>query len=473
MSFDVEQYQRFIAGKRSRASAVGFDPPADLNRHLFPWQADIVRWCLRLGRGAMFERPGLGKTLQQLAWGECVVRHTNKPVVILCPLAVGQQTVEEATKFGIGVPVRQVREAVEVGEGINVVNYERLHKIDASVFGGVILDESSILKSFMGKTKNALCDEFAKTPYRLCCTATPAPNDLLELGNHAAFLGIMASNEMLARWFDNDSMVAGGYALKPWGAEDYWDWVASWSVSLELPSDLGYPDDGYVLPPLNVHEHIVHVEHEATNGMLFGGNALSATTMHKAKRKSTDERAAKVAELVAAEPNEPWIVWCDTNYEADALREAMPSAIEIRGSDKTESKESRLQAFTRGDIKHLVTKPDIAGFGLNWQHCARAAFVGLGYSYERWYQAICRNHRFGQTRPVECHIVGTEEEQQLADAVWRKGNNHQSQHRSMVEAVRRSQLANVTGRLQLRAYEPTKSLEIPAWLKPHKDRLCA
>ena len=457
-------YQEFIASKRRKLQPMGFTP-GQLNGNLFDWQATVVDWAVRRGRAALFEECGLGKTLQQLAWAEQVVKHTNKPVVLHCPVGVRQQTKREAEKFGIDCEVKVVNEASEVIVGINLVNYEKLHHFDPSVFAGVVLDESSVLKNYTGKTKRLLVDSYARTPYRLACTATPSPNDQKELGNHAEFLGIMPSNEMLSRWFINDTMKAGGYRLKKHGQDDYWRWVASWAVCLSKPSDIGGSDDGYTLPELVIERHVVEVEQsEAPAGMLFNTSGISATTIHEEKRLTCTARAKRSAELVA-DKNRVAVVWCDTDYEADALIDRIDDAIEIRGSHPEKRKEEMLLAFEKGEARCLITKPTVAGFGLNWQHCDHQVFAGLSYSFEQYYQAVRRCWRFGQRNSVNVDIVLADSDSAIESAIASKEADHNLMQSGMAKAMKSATLAELGIELEREDYQPTKKMEIPKWLK--------
>ena len=445
-------YADFLLSKRPIVPDLGFRvEPKDLNPRLFPWQADVVGWALARGRAALFEDTGLGKTAQQLEWANHVVEETGRPVLVLTPLAVAPQTVLEGAKFG--VEVAHCRGPEDLTGGVNVANYQRLELFDPSIFGGVVLDESSILKSFGGKTRWKLNYAFEETPYRLCCTATPAPNDYVELGTHSKFLGLMDVGEMLTRWFINDTKKMRTTRLKRHGEADFWRWVASWAVCVSKPSDLldatgrPYPDDGYDLPPLNVVEHRVPVDHRATqeqSGELFrSADPLSATDLHREMRLTARVRAERAAELVRVGAGAgPWVVWCNTDYEADEIRRAFKrleiGIVEIRGSEPLERKEAKLAAFSRGEISVLVTKPRIAGFGLNWQHCSRMAFVGLSYSYEQLYQALRRSWRFGQPRPVEAHLITAETEDSVMATIKRKREDHEKMKQKMVGAMRES-----------------------------------
>lgn len=461
----MNDYRQFLKSKHRNVAPEGFEiDPGVLNPRLKLWQRDLVAWLCKLGRGGGFEATGLGKTFQQLELARLIVRHTGGKVLIVCPLAVAQQTQREALKFEIASDVTVCRESKDVRPGVNITNYERLHKFNAADFAGVILDESSILKSFTSTTKRALCSMFARTPYRYVFSATPAPNDYLELGNQCEFLGVMRSNEMIARWFSNNTMQAGGYTLKPHGAKDYWRWVSSWAACVSMPSDLGYADEDYVLPPLKKIVHEISCDNcRPPAGSLFHTEEVSATNMHKIKRATATERAAKVAEVIGRDAD-PWLIWCDTDYEADALTAVLPDAIEIRGSHPAERKEEALMAFSDGKIRQLVTKPEIAGHGLNWQHCHKMAFVGLNFSFERPYQAVRRCWRFGQTKPVEVHIVTTDAEGGMLAAVNRKEEAFEAMRRELQEAVREGQMASIYGNRKLNEYQPRRAMTLPAWI---------
>lgn len=468
----TSDYQSFIASKRSYRPDSGLIvEPDDLNQSLHGWQGDAVRYWLRRGASAGFEECGLGKTLQQLEWAFHVAKRTRGNVLVLCPLAVAQQTLREAERFQIGrgwlpIAVVKAQDEIPFTNGIAITNYEKLGKFDTSKFAGVVLDESSILKSFNGKTKQALCTAFEPTRFKLACTATPAPNDQLELGNHSEFLGVLRSCEMIMRWFINDSMNAGKYRLKGHAEKGYWDWVSSWAVSLESPADLGYPDDGYVLPELEIHEHEVDVDElPAMNGQLFNNESINATTVHREKRLSCGARAEVVAGLVN-NSTESWVVWCDTDYEADELAKRIPDAVEVRGSYPDGKKIMHIDQFSLGLARVIITKPEICGFGINWQHCSHAAFVGVSYSFERFYQAIRRLWRFGQLNPVHCHVVNSLAEHVVWRTVKRKEQEHRLMKKSMSQAMLASQMNNVRGvSLKLDSYQPKQGLILPEWMK--------
>jgi len=431
-------YQSFLASKRLEAKPRGIDPVGEINPLLFPFQRDVVKWALKLGRAAIFADTGLGKTGMQVEFGRHVALHTNLPVLILAPLAVTGQTVREGKKFG--VEVTPCRSQSDVKPGVNITNYEMLKHFDPDAFGGIILDESGILKNFMGSTKRAIIEAFKDTQFKLACTATPAPNDHLELGNHAEFLDVMFSNEMISCWFINDTMSAGDYRLKKHAEKDFWRWVCSWAACFTSPADIGYDGSNYVLPPLQFHEHVVDVDVTSqSNGMLFRTPEMNATNIHAEKKLTTTERAEKVREIVAAdESGEPWIIWCDTDYEADALVKALPHAVELRGSEPTTAKERKIADFLDGKTRILISKPKILGWGLNFQHCRKMAFVGLSYSYESLYQAIRRSWRYGQTQAVDCHLVMAETEGPIFRTIREKQAAHETMKAEMISAMSES-----------------------------------
>ena len=399
----------------------------------FPFQEEIVRWSLARDRCAIFADTGLGKALMQLQWATEMHRRTGGRVLVLAPLAVARQTEREAAKFNIP-GVAAVRHPEDSDAPILVTNYERLHLFQHLPWGALVLDESSILKSVDSKTRDALTTWAKRIRYRLCCTATPAPNDHTELGNHAEFLGVMSRSQMLGEFFvhDEDQVAVQHWRLKGHAEQAFWRWVAGWAIAVRRPSDLGYEDDGYLLPPLKlVHEWLGDGRIDADR--LFPVEARTLDERREARLESTSDRVAACATAVALEPTEPWIIWCDYNRESDALAKSIPGAVEIRGSDTPERKEQALLDFSEGRTRILVTKPTIAGFGLNWQHCARVAFVGLSDSYEQWYQAVRRCWRFGQERPVEVFVFASEGERVVIENVQRKAKEAE---RMMEQIVR-------------------------------------
>lgn len=439
-------YEDFVLSKTPAHIACGIEADIELAPHLYAYQADIVRWALRRGRAAIFADCGLGKTPMQLEWSRHVVAHTNGPVLLIAPLAVVPQSCREGAKFG--VEVRQIRTPEEVdGPGIYATNYDLLDRFTACEWAGVVLDESSILKNFTGTIRNQLVSMFSATPYRLACTATPAPNDHTELANHAEFLGIISRAEMLATFFINDTSDTGEWRLKGHAEDEFWKWMATWSVALRRPQDLGYDVDGFELPALIMREHVVTVDHATAHedGLLFRVEARGLSDLRDEMRRSAPARAARVAELVAEDADEPWVIWCHTNAEAELLTRAIPGAVEVRGSDSPEDKARLLNAFASGEVKILVTKPSIAGFGMNWQHCARVAFVGLSHSWEQWYQAVRRCWRHGQTREVFCHIVAAETEGAVVASIKRKQSDADKMADAMTAAMAVTSRADVRG----------------------------
>jgi hypothetical protein len=463
----MSAYTDIIASKRVAFEPAGLSRIPELNPGLFHYQRDVTEFLLRCGRGAAFLDTGLGKSFVALEWGRVLVEFTNCPVLMLAPLAVSQQHQREAEKFGIDA--KAIRDGSEIkGPRIYITNYERLERFDPELFSAVILDESSILKGFAGATTRTLIASFSKTPYRLACTATPAPNDHMELGQHSEFLGAMRGPEMLMRWFINDTAEASQkWRLKGHAASSFWDWVASWARCIAKPSDLGFSDDGFALPALDEIRHLIGVDRSVDSGSEKDGQARlfrmpesSATSVHREKKITVDARADAIAALVSADQSEPWIVWCDTNAEADALKDRMPFACEVRGDMRPDDKEDRLVSFSLGKERVLISKPSICGFGLNWQHCARMAFVGLSFSYESYYQAIRRCWRFGQKRPVEVHIALAETEAPIWAAICRKAKDHEAMKAEMCAAMARAQ----TGNRFIQSYQPVRNVTLPAWL---------
>lgn len=425
-------YEDFVKSKRRIEVATGHTP-RDLNEHLFDFQHAIVSWAVRRGRAAIFADTGLGKTLMQLAWADEVASHTNGIVVVLAPLAVSEQTIEQGRTFGIEVKRIPAGESPN-GPGIWITNYERINAIDFASLNGIVLDESSILKSHDGKTRTAIIDACQSIPYRLSCTATPSPNDFEELGNQCEFLGVMTRTEMLATYFINDAGDTGTWILKGWGQSRFWEWMGTWAVVLRSPADLGFDGSRYDLPALTYHEHVVQTE--ALGDELFSRPAQTMLERRKAQRDSIDARCAALAEIVNAEPNEPWLIWCHLNDEADLIKSMIPGCVNVQGSDSPESKTKNLLGFAHGEVQFLASKPRIAGYGMNWQHCARVAFVGLDDSFEKFYQAVRRCYRFGQKREVQVHIFTAENEGQILQNIKRKEVLHHEMSANMIEHMR-------------------------------------
>lgn len=415
----MSEYRDVIKSKEWKAPSAGF-APTFLPDCLFPFQRACVEWACRKGRAALFEDCGLGKTLQQLVWAENVWQHTAGRVLLLAPLAVADQTVREGARFGISI--QRVHEPEEVGaSGIFVTNYDRAERFltDGNAWSGLVLDESSILKAHTGATRNEIISNSRRIPYRLACTATPSPNDHTELGNHAEFLGVMSRTEMLASFFVHDGGKTSVWRLKGHAESEFWKWVAGWAIMLRKPSDLGFSDDGFTLPILEIKPHVLD-SGIVTEGHIFAMAARTLEDQRAAKRKTLEMRCAEVAALVSAESDQQWLIWCDLNDEGDRLAELIPDAVQVSGSDTDDHKAAALLGFADGSVRKLISKVKIAGFGMNWQSCARMAFVGPSHSYESFYQAVRRCWRFGQKRPVHVHVISTDVESEILANVQRK-----------------------------------------------------
>ena len=431
---DYERYREFIAAKGVAAKSSGFTSRGDW-AGLFQHQRRALDFICEKGKAAAFLDTGLGKSRIEAAAAWEFHLASGKPSLILTPLAVARQMQRECAEVGVEAAV--IRDASEMVPGVNIANYERLPKIDASVFGGIVLDESSILKSFTGPTKTGLIAAFKGAPYRLAATATPAPNDHTELGNHSEFLGNLGSMEMLCRWFVNDTATASqDWRLKGHATSDFWAWVASWARAASMPSDLGGEDEAYILPPLRYEVHTVaaDITQEVDDGMLFRIPDGSATTMHKEKRLTLGDRVARAAEIANRETGSV-IVWCETNGESEALAKAIPDAIEVHGAMSLDAKEAAFDDFTFGRRRVIVTKKKMGGFGLNWQHARVQVHASISHSYEAFYQAVRRSWRFGQTEPVTVHVVISDTEMPIWANVQRKAADHDKMKRAMTHAM--------------------------------------
>jgi hypothetical protein len=460
----MQTYESFLAGKMAQPTAVGLSVIPPLPAKLRPFQSDIVTWALRRGRGAVFAGTGLGKTFSQLSWAQAIQQETRRPVLALAPLAVAHQTVQEAEKFNID-SVAYASDQSAAKSNIVVTNYDRIQNFDPDKFAGIVLDESSIIKAHDSKTRKTLIDFTRDILYRLPCTATPAPNDYVELGNHAEFLGVCSAKEMLATWFVHDgsmkatnvnnhgSKPVAEWRLKGHAEQEFWAWLSSWSVMLRHPRELGYDEPGYDLPPL--HKHFITVASDLPV-------AHSLSERMRARRESTTDRVRAAADLVNSQPDRPWLVWCNTNIESEMLTAAIHGAVEVKGSDHPDLKTKRLMGFINGTVRVLVTKPSIAGWGLNFQRCADMVFVGLNDSFEQLYQAIRRCWRFGQLLAVNAHFIASTAEGAVVDNLAAKEAaaeymaNEMSKHtRDLMTRVLRGQ----------REFIPhTTPLIVPNWL---------
>lgn len=428
----MNDYERFLEDKRLIQKPCGFEPH-ELNENLFDFQRDIVAWACRKGRAAIFADCGMGKTIMQLSWADQVHKRNGGMVLIVAPLAVSAQTCREGAHFGIHV--NRCRTKEDLKDGINITNYEMLEHFEGVDYSGVVLDESSILKSYTGSTRNQIISMFKFTPFKLACTATPAPNDFMELGNHSEFLGCMDRTEMLAMFFIHDGGDTSKWRLKGHASEKFWDWVSTWAVMITKPSDMGYDDGDFELPPLNIQTHVLD-SGMSQEGRLFAVAELTLTDQQRARRDTVDIKTDAIAQYVNSS-DDAWLIWCDLNIESEKLSLSIPDAVEVRGSDKNETKEDYMLGFADGKYRALVTKPSIAGFGMNWQHCHKIAFCGMSHSYEQFYQAVRRCWRFGQDNPVEVHVFVTDLEESIVENVLRKKNDSEDMRVEMIKRTSR------------------------------------
>lgn len=468
------EYDAFLAKKQIIANPSGFDVPADtLNPTLFDWQRQLDWLSLRRGKSAIFADCGLGKSPLQLEWAYRVHQQTNKPVLIVAPLAVSRQTAQdEAPKFVI--KVKLCREQADVINGINITNYEKIHHFRGSDFAGIVCDESSILKGGIdSKTYQVLVTMFRDTPYKLCCTATPAPNDFLELLAHIEFLGLMDGNACKASFFTHDGGDTKRWTLRPHAEEAFWRFVASWAVMLRSPSDIGYDGSQYLLPPLTRHNTVVSVEGDQFTSvggqMLLPGLTRAArnlTDQRTARKLSMSDRIEMTASLIAQKPDQQWVVWCNLNDEGEALAKAIPGAIEVAGRHDDEIKADRMLAFAHGEIKVLVTKPKIAGRGMNWQNCHNTVVCGLSNSYEDLYQLERRFWRFGQLHPVNVHIVTSELDENVVKNIERKQVQHDRMMTWMISMMRDAMIEAIHGtQNRYDPYNPQMPMIVPSWVR--------
>ncbi len=457
-------YEEFLQTKNLASLPTGFEiSKSSIHPMLFPHQVALVQWAVRRGKSAIFAMTGLGKTLMYLEWSRLVAEHTDGSILILAPLGVVQQTVEEAKK--IDIDIRVCESQADVTEGIHISNYEKLHKFDAKVFSGVVLDESSLLKNYSGATRNAIIELFTNTPYKLACTATPAPNDYMELGNHSEFLGVMSRVEMLSMFFVHDGGDTAKWRLKGHAQEGFWKWVSSWGAMVRKPSDLGFSDDDYALPPLSIEDVVVHTD-KAPEGYLFAMEAQTLQERQAARRSTVEERCRAVADLVQREPHEKWLIWCDYNAEQDELERLFGDrCVSIRGKTPDDQRIELERAWRLGDVPYFISKGSIFGAGMNWQHCSRMVFAGVSDSFENQFQAIRRCYRFGQTRPVKVYMVTSDLEGAVAMNVKRKESDFEKMQEEMSQFTREFVRENVqsAGKTQT-AYLPSKGMVLPQWL---------
>lgn len=428
-------YRRFLESKITIAPRSGFEVGAQsIHAKLFPFQKDLVRWALRKGRAAIFADTGLGKTFMQLEFA----RLAGGRSLIVAPLSIARQTVREAKR--IDLEIHYTRSGADLIDGINITNYEMVEQFDPAQFRAVVLDESSILKGLDGKTRKRLTAMFAETQYRLCCTATPAPNDISEIANHAEFLGIMTRADMLATFFVHDD---DGYRLKGHAKTAFFRWLASWGMSIRKPSDLGYADDGYDLPALTIEPVFVQSDYRP-DGQLFFTGLKGITDRADARKRTVEQRVQTAIDLIATQPGQ-WIVWCGLNDEQDRIAAGLDDCISVTGAQTPDAKAAALEAFQDGEYRVLVTKPSIAGFGMNFQNCARMVFVGLSDSYESYYQCIRRSYRFGQTQPVSAYIILSDVEQEVYANVQRKEREAREMMAQLIDNVQQYEQSEIAG----------------------------
>lgn len=456
-------YEEFLKTKEKRAESCGFDINRDsITPYAFDYQKDIIAWACKKGKCAILTGCGSGKTLMQLEWCKAVHQQTEKPVLIIAPLSVVRQTQGEAEKFSI-CHVNICRKPEDVVNGINITNYEMIEHFEPQVFSGVCLDESSILKSFTGKYQQLLTEMFCKTPYRLLCTATIAPNDYTEIGTSCEFLGIMSRAEMLATYFIHDSGDTSKWRLKKAGVNKFWQWFATWAIYFNSPKDLGYEGEGYDLPPLKIIK--VLTESRPEDGTLFVRLAETLEERRSARKESMEERTDRACEIVKSGINDQWLVWCDYNDESSVLKKKIEHCVEVKGSDEPEYKAQASLQFADGEIHALVSKPSIFGFGSNFQSCHNMIFCGLSDSYERFYQAVRRCWRFGQKHPVNVYIILSEKELNVLDNITRKQKQMDEMEKQMTALMREVTLSEIHHTTRITTeYIPKKEAEVPAWI---------
>ena len=448
----TSKYRQFLRSKGQIDTSAGFDP-VWMPDFLFDFQRVLVEWAIKRGRAALFADCGMGKTPMQLVWAQNVVEHTNKSVLILTPLAVAAQTEREAAKFGI--PALRANRSVDSEPTIVITNYEKLHHFDPDQFSGVVCDESGILKNYAGATRRAITEFAQRMDYRLLATATAAPNDHMELGTSSEALGNMRRVEMLAQFFTHDGGDTQRWRMKRHGSTAFWRWVASWARACRKPSDLGFDDGKFILPPMGEAETVVDST-DATRaaGLLFPQPALGINEQRKETRRTLDDRCGAVADLVNG-TGAPALVWCHLNDEGNRLAKLIPDAVQISGADKDEAKEERFESFIKGDSRVLVTKPRIGGWGLNFQHCCHVVTFPSN-SFESYYQTIRRCWRFGQTKPVHVDVVMTEGDRAVRDNMKRK----EAQAEEMFELLVRE----MNHAIQERPMSFATKEEMPSWL---------
>ena len=456
-------YEEFLKGKEFCAQSCGFEVEKEkINPNAFDYQKDIIAWACKKGKCAILTGCGSGKTLMQLEWSRLVHEDTRKPVLIVAPLSVVKQTQNEADKFGVGV-VHICRTQEDVENGINITNYDMISHFDPSAFSGVCLDESSILKSYTGKFQNILTDMFCKTPYRLLCTATIAPNDYTEIGTSCEFLGIMNRTEMLATYFVHDGGETSKWRLKKAGTNKFWEWFATWAIYFDSPKDLGYKVEGYDLPELVIHKLFTRSKPE--DGTLFVQLAETLEERRMARKDSLDERTDMAADLINKNEEDQCLVWCDYNDESAMLKKKIYNCVEVKGSDDPEYKAKASIDFAQGNIHALISKPSIFGFGSNFQSCHKMIFCGLSDSYERFYQAVRRCWRFGQKNNVDVYIILSEKEMNVLENITKKQKQMDEMQKQMTALMRDVTLSEIRHTTRIKTeYKPEQEAEVPSWI---------
>ena len=463
----MKAYNEFVNNKSITDKPTGIEHAdrLQLNEQMFQFQKDITVWALKRGRACIWSGCGTGKTIMELEWANHVAEYTQKPVLILAPLAVSEQTAnEEAVKFGYECRIAASQK--DIRQGINITNYEKMDKFNFDIFGGVVLDESGIIKHQSGKIRNMIIEKTQNVPFRLGCTATPAPNDFMEIGNQAEFIGAMKYREMLSMFFVHDGGDTAKWRLKGHAKGEFFKWVAQWAVVLRKPSDLGYSDCGFDLPKLNIY-HVV-TKTEAQDGFLFPVEAKTLQERIRARRDTIDSRVKAAIDIINKNKNDKnrlWCIWCNLNAEADAIKKARPGIVNIQGSDSVEYKAENLLAFSRGDIEEIVSKPKIAGFGMNMQNCHNSIFLGLSDSYEQYYQAIRRFWRYRQKFDVNIWIVTSDMEGNIRDNIARKEADSETIYNEMVKYMKDINKENITGHKRTVAtYKPQEKIEFPVFI---------
>jgi superfamily II DNA or RNA helicase len=471
MSYEHQDYQEFLQSKIFSIKAHGLDAKnAILNPHLFPFQKDLVRVALKVGRFCLWASTGMGKSLCQLSWADAICSQLGYTVLILAPLGVAKQTVGEGKRFGIWAKYCADNDDIVEGS-INITNYDRLHLFDCSQFGAVVLDEASILKNESGKYRNALIKAFANTPYKLACSATPAPNDYMELGSQCEFLGVMSQSEMLSMYFTHDGGETAKWRLKKHATDEFWKFVCNWAIILQSPSDIGYDGSKYVLPPLHYHNYVIKSKIRFDQEQLFLHEAKTLAEQRHVRKVTMKKRCQIAADLVS-KSDDQWLIWCETNAESSLLASLIPDAVEVVGSDKPEFKESSLLDFALGKIRVLVTKPSIAGMGLNFQSCHNLVYIGLTHSFEAFYQSVRRVWRFGQKHEVNVYIIQHAAEGAIIRNLQRKEEESKIMISQMLTHVKARNLELLKGVCKTSVdYNPECEMIIPDWLKSDDDKM--